>query len=226
MKNKCSRERSAFTLVELLVVIAIIGILVALLLPAVQAAREAARRMKCVNQMKQWALAMQMHHDAKNRLPAGGFSSDGADSGSRHSWVPFLWPYVEESAIADKYNYDVCYAKPTNAYPVASPLAANAPSNIPIPLYYCPSDRGNGFYRNKTASIRGNYVCNWGPMVFQPDLTVSPAKTFFKQSCVRLSDLRTIGRATSRCGPNLGNLPMERATLCSYRKRSCTRMTR
>jgi prepilin-type processing-associated H-X9-DG protein/prepilin-type N-terminal cleavage/methylation domain-containing protein len=168
MKNECSRERTAFTLVELLVVIAIIGILVALLLPAVQAARESARRMKCVNQMKQWALGMQLHHDAKKRLPPGGWSSDGGDGGSRHGWVQYLWPYVEETAIADKYDYDVCYAKPPNAYLVADPLAASAPSNIPIPLYYCPSDRGNGFYRNKTASIRGNYVCNWGPMPFQP----------------------------------------------------------
>src|SRR4051794_30475170 len=98
MKNQCQKKRRAFTLVELLVVIAIIGILVALLLPAVQAAREAARRTKCVNQLKQWSTAMQMHHDVKKRLPSAAYSSDGTDNGSRHGWVPYLWPYVEESA--------------------------------------------------------------------------------------------------------------------------------
>jgi prepilin-type N-terminal cleavage/methylation domain-containing protein/prepilin-type processing-associated H-X9-DG protein len=169
MTIKSRRKDRAFTLVELLVVIAIIGILVALLLPAVQAAREAARRIKCVNHMKQWALAMQMHHDAKKRLPAGGSSSTGNDSGNRHGWPPFLWSYVEESALADRYDFNVTYALPTNGYKLTDPatLRDNAPSNQPIALYYCPSDRGNGLYRWTYATIRGNYFANWGPMVFQ-----------------------------------------------------------
>jgi prepilin-type N-terminal cleavage/methylation domain-containing protein/prepilin-type processing-associated H-X9-DG protein len=171
MKKEWRRINRAFTLVELLVVIAIIGILVALLLPAVQAAREAARRMKCVNHVKQWALAMQMHHDAKKRLPPGGWSSDGTDAGNRHGWVPYLWPYVEESAIASKYDYNTCYAFPPNGYKLTDPNSAardSAPSNQQIALYYCPSDRGNGLYRYVYATIRGNYFANWGPMSFQP----------------------------------------------------------
>jgi prepilin-type processing-associated H-X9-DG protein len=139
------------------------------LLPAVQAAREASRRAKCVNHLKQWSLAMQMHHSAKNRLPAGGSSTNGADSGIRQGWPPYLWPYIEETSLADRYNYSVSYYAPTNGYKLTDPpdLVANAPSNTPIAIEYCPSDRGQGLYRWTYATIRGNYFINWGPTVFQ-----------------------------------------------------------
>src|SRR5215471_4355018 len=98
-------NRFAFTLVELLVVIAIIGILVALLLPAVQAAREAARRAKCTNNLKQLGLAIQLYNDNKKALPPGAswWSSPPAPPlcdrcGTLHM---FVLPYVEEQAIYD-----------------------------------------------------------------------------------------------------------------------------
>jgi prepilin-type N-terminal cleavage/methylation domain-containing protein/prepilin-type processing-associated H-X9-DG protein len=169
--SKQRRHSDGFTLVELLVVIAIIGILVALLLPAVQAAREASRRAKCINNLKQWANAMHLHNDAKGTLPVGSWSSNGSDSGSRHSWVPFLWPYVDEQALFDVYDFSVGYATPPNGYRLTHPVQTDidqAPSNSAIPLYYCPSDRGPAFYRWTYATIRGNYFANWGPMVFQP----------------------------------------------------------
>ncbi|MDO5552819.1 MAG: DUF1559 domain-containing protein [Planctomycetia bacterium] len=90
MKNKLNK---GFTLVELLVVIAIIGILIALLLPAVQAAREAARRMQCTNNLKQLALGMHNYHDVVSTLPPVGFASN------RIGWVVQLLPYIEQQNL-------------------------------------------------------------------------------------------------------------------------------
>ena len=94
-------RRPAFTLVELLVVIAIIGVLVALLLPAVQSAREAARRTQCLNHMRQWGLGMHMHADSYQKLP------DAAKSNPRTVWVMELWPFVEQKALHSAYRFDL-----------------------------------------------------------------------------------------------------------------------
>ena len=150
-----------FTLVELLVVIAIIGVLVALLLPAVQAAREAARRMQCTNNLKQWALCLQNHHDARKQLPAASYSSPTAN---RQSWPPQLWPFIEATALADQYDYSVAFY----AVPNCVANSTNSPVATPLPAYYCPSDRGSPAYAkgNTFWSVRGNYALNWGPVPF------------------------------------------------------------
>ena len=99
-----AKPASGFTLVELLVVIAIIGILVALLLPAVQAAREAARRLQCSNNLKQTALAMANYESAHEMLPPGGL--EPVPTGYGHSfWIRIL-PYMEQSNVYDKFDQE------------------------------------------------------------------------------------------------------------------------
>src|SRR5262245_30040010 len=95
-----SCRRDGFTLVELLVVIAIIGVLVALLLPAVQSARESSRRTKCQNNLKQWALAALNHESAYAKFPYGN-KADVLDS---YTWMHLSLPYVEQQALFEMFQ--------------------------------------------------------------------------------------------------------------------------
>ncbi|WP_442484368.1 DUF1559 family PulG-like putative transporter [Aeoliella sp. SH292] len=101
LSRPTSLPHPGFTLVELLVVIAIIGILVALLLPAVQSAREAARRTSCVNNMKQLGLAVLNYEDTQKELPPS--HSDG----SNHNVIAYIMPFMEQQAVADQYDWSV-----------------------------------------------------------------------------------------------------------------------
>ncbi|WP_339749939.1 DUF1559 domain-containing protein [uncultured Rubinisphaera sp.] len=125
---KHSRRLSGFTLIELLVVIAIIAILVALLLPAVQQAREAARRSSCKNNLKQIGLALHNYHDVYNTFPPGATWTQDQNWGS--SFLVSLLPYVEESAAYDQINFDVWPGWATN-FPVYNGLM--------VDTYKCPS---------------------------------------------------------------------------------------
>jgi prepilin-type N-terminal cleavage/methylation domain-containing protein len=136
----------AFTLVELLVVIAIIGVLVALLLPAVQAARESARRSQCTNNMKQIVLGAHNFHDTHGTVPhivsfsatGGGGTTGGFGAG--WGWLPFMLPYVEQKALFDSINFttNVCC---NSLAPV---------HNANIPAFSCPSDPlGRGYLTDR-----------------------------------------------------------------------------
>src|SRR5438067_2515244 len=110
-KDACRHRRSAFTLVELLVVIAIIAVLIALLLPAVQMAREAARRMACSNKLKQIGLACHQHHDVYGKFPPGWVQSpftvpQGEIIQGGHGYVAFILPYLGQEALANIYRWD------------------------------------------------------------------------------------------------------------------------
>jgi prepilin-type N-terminal cleavage/methylation domain-containing protein/prepilin-type processing-associated H-X9-DG protein len=120
-RQQLGRHRRAFTLVELLVVITIIGILIALLLPAVQAAREAARRSQCVNNMKQQGLAFHNHHAAKGAFPSGGagtswWNNNGpppsGETWGHSQWVSLL-PYLEQSAMYSQWKWGMETTPPT-----------------------------------------------------------------------------------------------------------------
>src|SRR4051812_5542415 len=120
-------RRRAFTLVELLVVIAIIGVLVALLLPAVQAAREAARRMRCQNNLKQIGLASHNHHDIIGELPRAYSETTGL------SWHVYILPYIEQQALFN--NFDLTTVNNTH-----TSTGRNDPNGLVIvQAYQCPS---------------------------------------------------------------------------------------
>lgn len=131
--SKLGRSQRAFTLVELLVVIAIIGVLVGLLLPAVQAAREAARRMQCSNNLKQVGLALHNYHDSRNAFPPGYISkvaSTGSEIGPGWGWASMILPQMEQAALFERINFSVNIEHSMNSFVRTQS----------VPTLLCPSD--------------------------------------------------------------------------------------
>lgn len=141
------RSRTAFTLIELLVVIAIIGILIALLLPAVQQAREAARRSSCQNNLKQLGLAMHNYHDAYNRFPPSNIntSASGSVCGSWQAnpgvtGMVMLLPYFDQSNIYNRYDFAYGTTRRAWTSPGGVDNINDELHKITIPILACPSD--------------------------------------------------------------------------------------
>jgi prepilin-type N-terminal cleavage/methylation domain-containing protein len=175
------QRRIGFTLIELLVVIAIIAILIALLLPAVQQAREAARRTECKNHLKQWGLALHNYHDTNNRLPWSCLAIAQATPlpatpGSNMSWYVSVLPYADQAPMYNQMNTSLHYNHPQNfpfkavsfslLFCASSALAdrkgdseaagANVPfTQVPTTAHYC------GLMGVKGPVAGSNPVTNW-----------------------------------------------------------------
>jgi prepilin-type N-terminal cleavage/methylation domain-containing protein len=180
-----SARRSGFTLVEVLVVIAIIGILVALLLPAIQAAREAARRTQCNNRLKQIAVGLHNYHDTIGRLPfATVCNINGADPGhggngnARQSWFHMIMPYVEQQAYYDEIK-PLIEAR-------SFPGGWNPQAFVIIDTFMCPSDPVNPKTTNQ--GFHGNYIPCHGSTDAGSGAGVTNGM-FYPRSRTRLTDI-------------------------------------
>lgn len=142
---RATQHKQGFTLVELLVVIAIIGILVALLLPAVQAAREAARRMQCSNNLKQLGVALHNYHDTHKSMPPGFLPKRNANGAKTNdvnlwAWGALVLPFMEQQALHDKLNVGNNHLELISS--TAGPGTLKEVMQQAIPSFRCPSDVG------------------------------------------------------------------------------------
>lgn len=169
-QSKMQRSSAGFTLIELLVVIAIIAILIALLLPAVQQAREAARRTQCKNNMKQIGLAMHNYHDVYNTFPPGYITKtpcttalDGCNLGELglYSWGAFILPYIDQAPLYNQLNVGNVHLDQNLANPVTRQSLTQ-----PMPAFLCPSDPGPGTSDFVAATNRYNFTVTDGTTAY------------------------------------------------------------
>lgn len=212
--RRSARRSVGFTLVELLVVIAIIGVLVALLLPAVQAARESARRSQCQNHLKQLSLGWLLHESTHEHLPTGGWAytwlgdpDRGFGKDQPGGWRFNVLPYIEQGNL-----HDLAAGTQRSARQEAMKTLVSTP----VALFYCPSRRTNTVYvdefsyKNYGTSLKlaskADYVASWGSLARMTTLSAAgsydAAETFnwpdvdlysngvqFQRSTVKFSDI-------------------------------------
>jgi len=193
------KNAKGFTLIELLVVIAIIAILIALLLPAVQQAREAARRTQCRNRLKEIGLALHNYHDIYRTLPSGWIGVNAArqpdaNAGPGWGWAPMLLPMLDQSPLFERCDFRVSVVDPANA-PVRQAV---------LSVFRCPSDPSPERWDLKEDGDPGtvlatlptaNYVASFGVARLHICDTLPPGQTcrgdgvFFHNSRVRFRDI-------------------------------------
>jgi prepilin-type N-terminal cleavage/methylation domain-containing protein/prepilin-type processing-associated H-X9-DG protein len=190
LDGRGQRLQDGFTLVELLVVIAIIGILIGLLLPAVQSARESGLRTQCANQIRQIGLALQNYHDVKGSFPAGytsNFNSAGDDTGPGWGWAAAILPFMES-----QYPFNVIQFNQN----IES--AANSSVRVlPIKSYLCPSDHLLPTWTASTADSSGNAgspICDVASASYvgvfgTGEPGVDGEGIFFRNSKVKIADI-------------------------------------
>ncbi|MDX1966605.1 MAG: DUF1559 domain-containing protein [Planctomycetaceae bacterium] len=193
--------RQGFTLIELLVVIAIIAILIALLLPAVQQAREAARRSQCVNKLKQLGLALHNYHDTFNTFSPGWIGVQGGvhntEGNSGFGWGAHILPQIDQGPLYGRLNFNrECYDPAFNAVAMSSVLSAFRCPSDPSPETWMLAEEGNP--SNIVATLpTANYVANFGTQGYE-DLCEDPPYpaaqcqgdgVFYHNSATRMRDL-------------------------------------
>jgi prepilin-type N-terminal cleavage/methylation domain-containing protein/prepilin-type processing-associated H-X9-DG protein len=194
--------RNAFTLVELLVVIAIIGVLVALLLPAIQAAREAARRMQCANHLRQLGLACHNFVDVRKVIPpsrtaSGGFPPLAIPPNAYNSWAPWLLPYLEQGNLANIYNPQLHFGHANNRQAIQTQ----------IQVFYCPSTPKQKRIVDFTSTSGGTFnitgaACADYSVIRQVETNLW---TNFPNDVDRYTDFASAGLSATNLGPHSYN---------------------
>lgn len=212
-------HRRAFTLVELLVVIAIIGILVGLLLPAVQAAREAARRIQCSNNIRQLGLATHNYESAYRRLPSG-WVSNGASGEPGWGWSSALLPFMEGTTLANNIDWRI---------EIANPIHSQVRVSV-VPSFVCPSDPYESVFEigedggpgpliddgpKLFAVSKSNYIAVFGTFELEDapyggdGMYYGSSRTKFRDVTDGLSNTIMVGERSGQLGNSLwqGNIP-------------------
>ena len=189
--SKIIRKRLAFTLIELLVVVAIVGVLIGLLLPAVQKAREAANRAKCQNNLHQIGIALHSYHGDHCSFPPGyrwkqRMPDMPTQTDPGWSWAAFLLPYLEQDNLQRQINFQSSVGDPSN----------EAIRTAVLPPFLCPTDQQTGLFQVQTAdglsinAATSSYAACFGGLV---EIANTPGKgdgLFYRNSRVRIADIR------------------------------------
>jgi prepilin-type N-terminal cleavage/methylation domain-containing protein/prepilin-type processing-associated H-X9-DG protein len=190
--------RTAFTLVELLVVIAVIGVLVALLVPAVQAARESARRAQCADNLRQLGIGLHAYHDSYKTFPSGGWikSADPTTANMNIGWSAAILPWLEQQPLYSQLNFNVPYNN----------VANSQPGHTVLPVYLCPSEPRASFWNRAPGDTYdfadADYGGMYGPrgLSFPTDKNNPPRGVMIFNQPIPLSQVRDGSSQTVQIG--------------------------